>query len=189
MKLVQWFRKKDQEGKIKKCSHEWEIEERVFSADIVSKCKKCGMESSIEKYQSICQHEFSCELDIYHFVKCRERRYIYTCKTCEYSFVMNYADLLLSECPHDWHILEQDDRLHTSNRRDDETKEWHHTESLFDLLNKSDMCRAFAQKKVCLICGKCVDEIKEAFDQIQDRYDEENTREDLALKLWQDCKK
>lgn len=45
-----------------------------------------------------------------------------------------------------------------------------------------------ATRRVCLVCGECIDEISLASDYIHAKWDEEDQRKELAAKMWEDCK-
>jgi hypothetical protein len=44
------------------------------------------------------------------------------------------------------------------------------------------------KKEVCLKCGECHDGVAFAIEKIQAQWDEDDRREELAAKMWEDCK-
>ena len=46
---------------------------------------------------------------------------------------------------------------------------------------------SFAHRMVCTKCGECVDEINEAFDQIEARWEEEEKHEEIGKRLYEEC--
>lgn len=81
---------------------------------------------------------------------------------------------------HDWEVVERSkiffrvvDGFYVGHWQhvDEEAVEWGH--------------KLHAEKKVCLKCGECVDEEEYAENYIESLWD----REELAEKMWQDCKR
>lgn len=86
------------------------------------------------------------------------------------------------ECKHDWEYLP----CSTVFWRDGYfggCAEWRHMEQPF--CRERHSYQVWATRKVCLKCGKCINQEIEAEKQIQEKWD----REELAEKLWEDCQK
>ena len=90
------------------------------------------------------------------------------------------------ECEHDWFVLDWGEHSRTFNgssfgswRRDTHAKE-----KFYDLFMPIDV----SIRKVCLICGECVDTIAEAEAEILAREKNTRDREELAKKMWENCK-
>jgi len=108
------------------------------------------------------------------------------------------------ECQHDWQYIETcpwlwkiGDRFIISHATPDQK----YKNSLYQLENMmwdnnwradepdvKDYVYLKTHRKVCLTCGECIDEIALASDYIHAKWDEEDRREALSAKMWEECK-